>query len=133
MCGYKSRAPSRWGWFSSPRLKIQLVDPVGVTGGDRALLVTSWLILCDPPWNFLYEMVGVNPQKRNQNDIVFLSFFGRVGCNHFVVPKKNHKPICSDLVFKKCPFSFGRKIHKPNCRHYRPVEAGFQENSKTNL
>ena len=25
-----------WGWFSSPRLKIQLVDPVGVTGGDRA-------------------------------------------------------------------------------------------------
>ena len=48
MCGYKSRAPSRWGWFSSPRLKIQLVDPVGVTGGDRALLVTSWLILCVP-------------------------------------------------------------------------------------
>ena len=53
-----------------------------------------------PPWNFLCEMVGVNPQKRNQNDIVFSSFFGRVGCNHFVVPKKNHKPICSDLVFK---------------------------------
>ena len=26
--------------------------------------------ILDPPWNFLYEMAGVNPQKRNQNDIV---------------------------------------------------------------
>ena len=42
-----------------------------------------------PPWNFLYEMAGVNPQKRNQSDIVIKSFFGRVGCCHFVAPKKN--------------------------------------------
>ena len=34
-------------------------------------------------------MAGVNPQKRNQNDIVIKSFFGRVGCCHFVAPKKN--------------------------------------------
>ena len=34
----------------------------------------------DPPWNFLYEMEGVNPQKRNQNDIgFFLAFLEGLG------------------------------------------------------
>ena len=34
------------------------------------------VLAVDPPWNFLYEMGVVNPQKRNQNDIVFFfSFF----------------------------------------------------------
>ena len=28
-----------------------------------------------PPWNFLYEMVGVNPQKRYHNDIGYRHVF----------------------------------------------------------
>ena len=50
-------------------------------------------------------------------------------CSHFqcsvLMSKIIIEPICSDLVFKKCPFSFGQEIYKPNCRHYRPVEAGL--------
>ena len=89
-----------------------------------------------PPWNFLYEMAGVNPQKRNQNDIVIKSFFGRVGCCHFVAPKKNvnqsvltflkrnaHSVLAKKIINQTVDFVGGlvlgsKKIEKPICSDF---------------
>ena len=64
----------------------------------------------DPPWNFLYEMAGVNSQKRNQNDIVFFCFFEGVGCCHFVAPKKNINQSVVTWFLKSAHFVLAKKI-----------------------
>ena len=81
-------------------------------------------------------MAGVNPQKRNQNDIVIKSFFGRVGCCHFVAPKKNinqsvltffkrnaHSVLAKKIINQTVDFVGGlvlgfRKIEKPICSDF---------------
>ena len=50
-------------------------------------------------------------------------------CSHFqcsvLISKKITEPICNDLVFKKCPFSFGPENYKPNSRLCRRLGAGL--------
>jgi hypothetical protein len=47
-----------------------------------------------------------------------------------LIPKKITEPTGSDLVFKKCPFSFGQENYKPNCRLCRGLGAGCQKKLK---
>jgi hypothetical protein len=47
-----------------------------------------------------------------------------------LITKKITEPTGSDLVFKKCPFSFGQENYKPNCRLCRGLGAGCQKKTE---